>query len=124
MLTPNMNIRAVLAIVAVVAFIILPNLVDFLMEWFWFGAIGYRDVFVTSLRARASLGAFILGVAFLALYGNLWIALSSICGLPSRPSPARTSSSGGAEAAPCSRRWCGGNSCAGWWGSPASSSHS
>ena len=73
-----MNIRAVLAIVAVIAFIILPNLVDFLMEWFWFGAIGYRDVFVTSLRAQASLGASILLFAFLTLYGNLWIALSSI----------------------------------------------
>ena len=73
-----MNIRAVLAILAVIALIVLPNLVDFLLEWFWFGAIGYRAVFVTSLRAQASLGAFILLFAFLVLYGNLWIALSSI----------------------------------------------
>ena len=73
-----MSIRAVLAILAVIAFIVLPNLVNFLMEWFWFGAIGYRDVFVTSLRTQASLGAFILLVGFLVLYGNLWIALSSI----------------------------------------------
>ena len=67
-----------LAILAIVAFIVLPSLVDFLMEWFWFGAIGYRHVFVTSLRAQASLGAFTLLFAFLALYGNLWIAISSI----------------------------------------------
>jgi len=73
-----MSIRAILAILAVVAFIILPNLIDFLMEWFWFGAIGYRDIFVTSLRTQASLGAFILLFAFLVLYGNLWIAISSI----------------------------------------------
>jgi uncharacterized membrane protein (UPF0182 family) len=73
-----MSFRAILALIAIVAFIILPNLVDFLMEWFWFGAIGYRDVFVTSLRAQASLGAFILLFAFLVLYGNLWIAVSSI----------------------------------------------
>src|SRR5688500_16369579 len=73
-----MSMRAILAVLAIVAFIILPNLVDFLMEWFWFGAVGYRDVFVTSLRAQASLGAFILLFAFLALYGNLWIAISSI----------------------------------------------
>ena len=73
-----MSPRAALAALAVVAFIILPNAVDFLMEWFWFGAIGYRQVYVTSLRAQASLGAFILLFAFLALYGNLWIAISSI----------------------------------------------
>ena len=59
-----------LAILAIVAFIVLPSLVDFLMEWFWFGAIGYRHVFVTSLRAQASLGAFTLLFAFLALYGT------------------------------------------------------
>ncbi|HKY22476.1 MAG TPA: UPF0182 family protein [Vicinamibacterales bacterium] len=73
-----MKLRAVLAILALVAFVVLPNLVDFLMEWFWFGAIGYRSVFVTSLRAQASLFAFVLLFAFLVLYGNLWIAISSI----------------------------------------------
>ena len=48
------------------------------MEWLWFGASGYRAVYVTSLRAQASLGTFILGFAFVVLYGNLWIAVSSI----------------------------------------------
>ena len=37
-----MTIRALLGLVAVVAFIILPNLVAFLIEWLWFGAVGYR----------------------------------------------------------------------------------
>ena len=73
-----MSLRAVLGALAVVAFIVVPNLVDSLMEWFWFGAIGYRDVYVTSLRAQASLGAFTLLLVFLALYGNLWIAIASI----------------------------------------------
>jgi uncharacterized membrane protein (UPF0182 family) len=36
---------------------VLPSAVDFLLEWFWFGAIGYRGVFVTSLRTQASLRA-------------------------------------------------------------------
>ena len=39
---------------------------------------GYRAVYVTSLRAQASLFTFILGFAFVMLYGNLWIAVSSI----------------------------------------------
>ena len=73
-----MNFRGLLVLVGVVAFIILPNLVEFLIEWLWFGASGYRDVYVTSLRAQASLGTFILGFAFLMLYGNLWVAVSSI----------------------------------------------
>jgi uncharacterized membrane protein (UPF0182 family) len=73
-----MSLRALIALVAVLAFIVLPNLVDFLLEWWWFGAIGYRTVFLTSLRAQASLGAFVLFFSFLVLYGNLWIAISSI----------------------------------------------
>ena len=67
-----------LILVGVVAFIVLPNLVDFFIEWLWFGASGYRGVYVTSLRAQASLFTLILGFAFVVLYGNLWIAVSSI----------------------------------------------
>ena len=73
-----MSIRGFLVIGAILAFVILPNLVDFLMDWLWFGSVGYRHVYVTSLRAQASLGAFILGFAFAVLYGNLWLAVSSI----------------------------------------------
>jgi uncharacterized protein len=73
-----MPVRALLGLVAVLAFIILPNLVGFLIEWLWFGAVGYRAVYVTSLRTQASLFTFILGFAFVMLYGNLWIAVSSI----------------------------------------------
>ena len=73
-----MNFRGLLLLLGIVAFIILPNLVEFLIEWLWFGAVGYRDVYVTSLRAQASLGAFILAFAFAMLYGNLWLAVSSI----------------------------------------------
>ena len=70
--------RYSLAIAALLAFVILPSLVDFLMEWLWFGAVGYRDVFLQSLKTRASIGSFVLGIAFFVLYGNLWIAISSI----------------------------------------------
>ena len=73
-----MNFRALLGLIAVLAFIIVPNLIRFLIEWLWFGAAGYRQVYVTSLRAQASLFTFILGFAFVMLYGNLWVAVSSI----------------------------------------------
>ena len=70
--------RFSLAIIALVAFVILPSAVDFLMEWLWFGAVGYRDVFLRGLKAKAALGSFVLGFSFFAIYGNLWIAFSSI----------------------------------------------
>jgi uncharacterized membrane protein (UPF0182 family) len=73
-----MNLRGLFVLLSVLAFIVLPNFIAFLMEWLWFGAIGYRGVYLTSLRAQASLGAFILGSAFAVLYGNLWLAVSSI----------------------------------------------
>ncbi len=73
-----MTLRGLFVLGAVLALVVLPNLIDFLMEWLWFGAAGYRSVYVTSLRAQASLGAFILGFAFAMLYGNLWLAVSSI----------------------------------------------
>ena len=60
-----MNFRGLLGLLGVVAFIVLPNLVEFLIEWLWFGSSGYRSVYVTSLRAQASLFTFILGFAFL-----------------------------------------------------------
>jgi uncharacterized membrane protein (UPF0182 family) len=71
-------LRVTLAGLALLAFVILPSLVDFLMEWLWFGSMGYRQVFVRSLKAQASLGSFVLGFAFTLLYGNLWVAVSSI----------------------------------------------
>lgn len=77
-MSPRGALRATLIFVALVTFVILPSLIDFLMDWFWFGAMGYRQVFVTSLKAQAQLGSFVLGLAFLMLYGNLWIAISSI----------------------------------------------
>jgi uncharacterized membrane protein (UPF0182 family) len=77
-MSPRGAVRATLVLLALFTFVVLPSVVEFLMEWLWFGAMGYRDVFVTSLRAQASLGTFVLGIAFAVLYGNLWIAISSI----------------------------------------------
>ena len=77
MLAP-VNLRGLIVIGSILTLVVVPNLIDFLMEWLWFGATGYRSVYLTSLRAQASLGAFILGFAFAVLYGNLWIAVSSI----------------------------------------------
>ena len=72
------SVRLTLALLALFAFIVLPSAVTFLMKWLWFGSVGYRQVFMTGLRAQASLGMFVFVVAFFVLYGNLWVAVSSI----------------------------------------------
>src|SRR5229473_439594 len=70
--------RLTLVLVALFAFIVLPSAVTFLTKWLWFGSVGYRQVYMTGLRAQASLGMFVFVVAFFVLYGNLWFAISSI----------------------------------------------
>jgi uncharacterized membrane protein (UPF0182 family) len=72
------SVRLTLVLVALFGFIVLPSAVNFLMKWLWFGSVGYRQVFMTGLRAQASLGMFVFVVAFFVLYGNLWFAISSI----------------------------------------------
>src|SRR4051812_25619519 len=81
MLTPmrrRPTFRVMAALAALLIFIVLPSTVDFLLDWLWFGSVGYRDIYVTRLRAQASLTIVVFGAAFLMLFGNLWIAISSI----------------------------------------------
>ena len=56
--------RMTLVAAAIGTFVILPSLVDFLMEWLWFGAMGYQDVFLRSLKAQAALGSSVPGWRF------------------------------------------------------------
>ncbi len=72
------SLRVILLLLALFAFVVLPSTVDFLMDWLWFASLGYRSVFLRELRAQASLGTFVFAGAFAILYGNLWIAVSSI----------------------------------------------
>ena len=72
------SLRLTLILAALIVFIVLPSTVDFLMSWLWFGSVGYRNVFLTGLRAQASLWTVVFAIAFFVLFGNLWIAVSSI----------------------------------------------
>src|SRR5712671_1504102 len=55
-------------------FIVVPWLASFFTDWLWFGEVGYRTVFATSLVWR--IGLFIVGgaFAFAYFYGNVRIA--------------------------------------------------
>ena len=72
--------RSWILVAAVLLLIVLPTTVDFLMDWLWFGEVGYRQLFLTSITAASALGSLVFVVALLVLYGNIWLALSTIAG--------------------------------------------
>jgi uncharacterized protein len=65
-----------------VALIVVPWLASFATDWLWYGEIGFRSVFATSLEWRILL-FFIGGVfAFAYFYGNVRIARGAGTGFP------------------------------------------
>ena len=65
-----------------IALIVIPWLATFATDWLWFGEIGFRSVFTTSLVWR--IGLFLLGGAFTFayFYGNVRIARGVGTGFP------------------------------------------
>ena len=65
-----------------ITLIVIPWLATFATDWLWFGEIGFRSVFVTSLVWRVAL--FFLGGAFTFayFYGNVRIARGTGTGFP------------------------------------------
>ncbi len=64
------------------AMVVVPWLATFFTDWLWFGEIGFRTVFVTSLVWRV--GLFVLGAAFAFayFYGNVRLARGAGTGFP------------------------------------------
>ncbi len=57
------------AIVLVAGLIVLGLIGDFLVDWVWFSAVGYRDVFWTMLAAKGA----VFAATFLASAAVLWV---------------------------------------------------
>ena len=53
----------------------LPALAELYTDWLWFGHVGYGQVFLKSLGARALLTGLSAVAVFALLAGNLWLAL-------------------------------------------------
>ena len=70
--------RILLFVLAALAFFVLPSLTDFLVDWWWYGEVGYRDVYLTSLGWRYGLGiaAFALTIGWLA--AHLRVAIQAL----------------------------------------------
>ncbi|WP_046869449.1 UPF0182 family protein [Microvirga massiliensis] len=65
---------AVAAIAIVVCLTLSGIIVDFLVDWIWFSAIGYPEVFWTVLQARISLFLVVFAVTTIVLWWNGWLA--------------------------------------------------
>lgn len=48
--------------------------VEMYFDWLWFGELGKATLFTTALYAKSIMFTAVLALAFLFLYGNLWIA--------------------------------------------------
>ncbi|MBI4482461.1 MAG: UPF0182 family protein [Acidobacteria bacterium] len=64
-----------LAVVFFVALVLLPNLVWFASDWWWFQEVGYESVFLRILTVQAGLFFLVLTFSFVAFYLNLRVAL-------------------------------------------------
>jgi uncharacterized membrane protein (UPF0182 family) len=52
----------------------LPALVDLMVDWQWFSALGYQSIFLTALTMKLGLGVVVGLLAFLLIYANLRLA--------------------------------------------------
>ena len=68
---PTLSFRSIiaLALIGLVVFVA-PWLVTVYTDWLWFREVGYEQVFVRTLTARAMLGGVVFLVAFAVLYAE------------------------------------------------------
>lgn len=74
-----MRLRAIILLAAAAAFFVLPALLDFAVDWLWFGEVGYRDVYSTEITARALVfaAAFLIAMIWFALHARFALAAMS-----------------------------------------------
>jgi uncharacterized protein len=63
-------------------FFVLPSVTTFVVDWWWFGEVGYQSVFLTTLTAKTLAGAGVFVVAFLWLAAHLRHALNAASAAP------------------------------------------
>ncbi|HEX4913572.1 MAG TPA: UPF0182 family protein [Vicinamibacterales bacterium] len=77
-----MPLRAIVLVLAALAFFVLPAAIDFLADWLWFGEVGYQHVYSTEITTRAVAGAaaFAIAIAWLSL--NVRHAIAALSPAP------------------------------------------
>jgi uncharacterized membrane protein (UPF0182 family) len=76
------RLRLFLIIAFVLVFFVLPSSTTLFTDWLWFGEVGYRDVFLTSMWARFAIGGAVFVVALVWLFAHLRYALRTASGAP------------------------------------------
>ena len=66
-------------VVAALAFFVVPAALDFVADWWWFGEVGYQQIYSTQISTRAITGAaaFLITVAWLSFHVRLALAAIS-----------------------------------------------
>ncbi|GMQ95132.1 MAG: UPF0182 family protein [Patescibacteria group bacterium] len=59
-----------------------PRLLQLLTDWYWFGEIGFSNIFTTILYSKILLGVAVGALAFFVIYGNLWLARRLVASRP------------------------------------------
>ena len=77
-----MRLRLILLLGLVAAVFFVPALLDFLVDWLWFGEVGYRQVYSTALTAKSITGAAMFAVALGWFAANVRFALQSMAIAP------------------------------------------
>ena len=77
-MSPRVYIFAALALL----FFVLPSMTTFLVDWLWFGELGYRSVYVTSITSKTVVGVIAFLLAFGWLAAHLRHALSAASAVP------------------------------------------
>jgi uncharacterized protein len=70
--------RFSLLLVAVVVLTGIPSFAEFYTDWLWYQELGYEQVFLKSISARATTGTAVGVVVFVVLWLNLRLALRSL----------------------------------------------
>jgi uncharacterized membrane protein (UPF0182 family) len=63
-------------------FFVLPSTTTFLVDWLWFGELGYRSVYVTTITSKSTVGVIAFVLAFGWLAANLRHALNAASAAP------------------------------------------
>src|SRR5918996_4080356 len=75
---PQRPLRALIIVLALLIFFAGPSLIGFYTNWLWFSEVGYQQVFMTIIRAQATLFTIVFAVAALWLSFNLRLALGAV----------------------------------------------
>src|SRR5215212_10498674 len=70
--------RFAIVLIALVLFLAGPSLVSFYTDWLWYGEVGYRQIYSTTLKAQGTLFTIVFAIAAVWLTLNLRTALASI----------------------------------------------